>query len=721
VRPSIESGGAPGASRHPTGRRSLALLLAASCALAALAVAIDALPPPAGAQEQAQIVGQTPLEQEAYDLYVQEQMIGARTKAEEVLARNADSILGHFVLGCVLYQAEGSLARGMYHLGRARELYETRYAANVRPAGAPWALHRETLFQIQSLAGQMELYDYQLQVLGYHDYLYDPDLLGEHAWPFMHLARFDEARDFANRAIKTRDAYQQSLGRNALCAVEGEARTRDPYFEACKNAYDAAVAERATGAENAVAVHAYNAALGAMAAGRWSDARELLNGAAGRLEHTPANPWRLLVRMNLDEGKIQDAAAGLNAMQRWRKAQPAPLRDQDRAETEVAFATVLLVAGESEAGLRLVDRAIAQPDRRGLVSSNQEQALGAHALLRRALARVQAERTGEEASARGIAGRFGGIFEVAGAHAGSWPDDERIRSVLSDDDRLVATLRLYVHGGIEPVPVWLVGDLIDVLGAGVVAVALNLARGGEGEDRRMSSYYDALEAEVRLHQGDENRALTLAQQALEHLPEREALLRARTMIVAAEAARQTGRDATALDWYEQVIALDAGALRRMDVAIPASTRHSGGGLAEDAAERLGRSPRVRDDPGFQVLVTQTTESGRHGLEACLLTQHGNRLSCASVQRQDVPVDPDAEVPDAGPARPGTPAPEREMRPETDDELVRRACAEFHRVVFAPAVSLGSIDMRSLDGRVTTGQEVARERLQNLLGGAIDGQ
>ena len=52
-------------------------------------------------------------------------------------------------------------------------------------------------------------------------------------------------------------------------------------------------------------------------------------------------------------------------MHRWRGRQPANLRDQDRAETDVTIATLLLVAGEAETGLDAVDRAIERPDRRG--------------------------------------------------------------------------------------------------------------------------------------------------------------------------------------------------------------------------------------------------------------------------------------------------------------------------------------------------------------------
>ena len=124
----------------------------------------------------------TALEQEALRLYNDNRLVTARAKAEAVLRIDPDSIVGNYVLGCALREAEGSLSRAMFHLGRAREVYETRYG-NTRVAGAPWQLHREILFATQALAGEMEEYEYQLHVLEFHDYLYDPDLLAEHAWP----------------------------------------------------------------------------------------------------------------------------------------------------------------------------------------------------------------------------------------------------------------------------------------------------------------------------------------------------------------------------------------------------------------------------------------------------------------------------------------------------------------------------------------------------------
>lgn len=665
-------------------RRPLLTLAAALvCALSGARPVTAQQGPPAAAAPTAE-------ESEALRLYKADRPLAARTLADRILARSPDSVIGHYVLGSVLREAEGSLPRAMYHLGHARELYETRYGLN-RPPQSPWEVHRDTLFAIQGLAGEMEEHEYQLQVLEFYDYQYDPDLLAEHAWPLLHLRRYNEARDFARRAIATNDGWQQSLGRNALCAIEGEARQRQAQHAACLDAFQNAQ-RRAQGASDTspatapqVTVHAYNAALAAWSVLRHDEVERLAVEGTRRLQFTTANPWRLLVRLYVDEGKMAQAVDALREMQRWRVRQPAYLRDQDRAETDAAVATALLVAGEAEAGVRFVSRALERPDRRGLVSSNAEQALGAHALLRRALLRTQAELDLEKAVAAGLAERVASRARALARRLDAWPDDERVTSVLADERRLDSTLRFYLRGGIEPVAPWLVGDLIDVLGPGVIAVALAEVRREERANPTMTPYYDALEAEVLLAQGEEPRALAMARRALDALPASEALLHARVAAVAAESARATGDEALAFGLYERALQKDPGTLRRLGLAIPARVAvQARGDAAEALGDALERSPRLRvGERGFRVTVTGDDRA----LRVCLASATGSDLGCADTRAE---------------------------RGESAEHLAARAAEQFHRTAFATRVGLSTQDLRSLDGSTTTNDAAAREQMNGAL-------
>ncbi|MBI5512383.1 MAG: hypothetical protein HY909_01365 [Deltaproteobacteria bacterium] len=647
----------------------------------------------------------TPAELEALRLYNDNRLLTARTRAEEVLRVDPDSIAANYVLGCVFREAEGSLGRAMNHLAHAREVYSARYGESARPPGAPWQLHRDLLSKLAQVAGELEDHEYQLHMLEFYDSLYEPDQIAEHAWPLLHLGRYREARDWARRGMALRDPWEQSLGRNALCAIEAAAHQRQESARACREAFEAAQA-RARGSTDAnpataphVAVHAYNASLAAASTLRFDEVERLALEGTHRLEYTTANPWRALTRLYTDQGRMMQAVNALREMQRWRVRQPANLRDQDRAETDAAVATVLLVAGEADDGMHFINRAIDRPDRRGLVASDEEQALGAHALLRRSLARTRAELLAERASWGGTRDRAGALAESALGRLSAWPDDERVANTLTDEARLDATLRFYVRGGIEPVPSWLVGDLVQVLGAGVVAVALRDVRREERANANMTPYYDGLEAEVALAQGDEDRALTLARRAMDRLPQGEVLLRGRLAAVGALAARAQGDERVELGLLEQVMQRDPSALRRFRLALPTVFRSTGTGSAlERSLTLLGRSPRMSEaGRGFVVTVTGNDLA----LEACLTSPLGTRLGCARVTRARVTTNPDGS----------------RRAPPTDEEpeaTASRLAEEFHRTAFATRVGLSTQDLRSLDGSTVADTAAAREQMNNAL-------
>jgi tetratricopeptide (TPR) repeat protein len=666
--------------RRAAGRRPLALA-------AVLCAALSLSGGPSRAQ-QAPVFGDTADERAAYEDYRNNRLLTARTKAQRVLEHNEDSIVANFVMGAVLHEAEGLPSRAMHYLARARAIYEQRYGANRTPS-APWRLHEEILFATQRLAGELEEHSFRLQILEYHDALYDPPLLSQRAMTLMRLGRFNEARQKAQEAMRQTDAEQRLLGHNALCAIETEAGQRQPRFDACSRALEAARARPVQQGETSprIAVYAYNAAEAAYSVYRLEDVERFATEATRRIEFTPANPWRLLARRYMDGGRIPEAVNAIRDMQRWRAAQPAFLRDQDRAESDSALATLLLLAGEPEIGLRFADRAMERPDRRGLVSSKPEQALGAHALLRRALLRSAAEVEREVASVTpGLAVQR---RLRSWSHAlRSWPDDERVVSVLADDDRLVATVRGYVGGGLEPLPSWMVGDLITVLGPGVFAAALAEAREKDASNPGSRPYHDGLAAELALVRGEYDEAVRLARGAAQALPRGEVMLAARVLAVGAEAARRGGDASASRALFEQAMTKDPGVVRRMGYAIPAVVRVEGTGdaAATRAVELLRGSPRLREEQG--AFVVTVASSGARAYTICLKTTQGDTVQCVAVS-------------------PGAPN-------ESVDGTASRIGSVFHREVFASRTGFATIDLRSLDGTTTGGRDNAREALRGLM-------
>lgn len=653
-------------------------------------------------------------ELELRQIYDDGKLVTARRKADALLEAEPYAILGHFVLGQVLRQSDGDLPGAMRHLGRARELFETRYPVFPLPESAPRELHRELLFAAQGVAGELERFEYQLELLDFHDALYKPKLIAEHAWPLMRLRRYDDARGYAKQATESALDHVRSMGKNALCAIEGEAGQRQPRYDACLLAFEDAQARAEADPVTAgpdertpLAVHAYNAALAAAAVLRPDEVERLAVAGTRRLDFTPANPWRLLVRLQVDQARMGEALASLQEMQRWRQRQPPYLRDQDRAETDVAQATLLLAVGRPGAGLRLVDRAIARPDRRGLSSSTGEQAAGAHALLRLALRRVDDEQRAERA-AWGLDPRAdAAVLAPVERAAQDLADGERIRGLLEDEARLVATFRPYVLGGLEPVPTWLLGDLVRVLGPGVAAVAIERARALDPSDA-FAGYYAALAAEIALGQGEPSEALVLAERAARDLPSTEVLLRARVAALAARAADAQGDEAAVRRALVQVMQLDPGTMRRQGLVLPVEIHDaSSGAIGPAVAERLRDSPRLREvaSGGFGVRI----EGQARQLRLCVSSPDGAELSCTEVDLTDARAEPPALL---GGATPGVALPEGP--PLDDEEVVVRTLRAFHERAFGSGLELSTIDLRSLDGTTVVSEEAARERMQAVL-------
>ncbi len=498
--------------------------------------------------------------------------------------------------------------------------------------GRPWRVYADVLFGIAITSQLMEDYEGSLRAFDDYDEQFSPKLLSQRVWPLMKLERYAEARAWAKQALDTGSPFQKMRAMNGLCAVEAEERKRVASYDACLAVYRYAK-ERAAGSKETdparrpqIVVYANNAHLGALSVLKYDEAEQLAIDGTKSVEETSANPWLRLARMYIDEGRAAEAVSAAKALQTWRVQQPPSTREQFRAEDEGAVAMLLLAAGEAEAGLRLADRILDRPDRRAMISTQPEQTAGANALLRRALERLGAELASERASSATWRDAPGHRAEALRLTALAWPDAQRVIGSLLDEERLVATLRVYLAGGIEHVPSWLLGDLVEVLGAGVFLVALDEARRRENEIAAFHAFYDGLEAEARLSQGDHALALQLARKALDALPKAEVLFKARVAAVGAAAAARSGDTQAALVLFEQAMLADPGVVRRLGLTIPVRFE-AGGGRAAETVALLRRSPRL-DDEGRGFVVT-VTDDGRE-IAACLHTPLGAELGCGRV-------------------------------------------------------------------------------------------
>ncbi len=688
-------------------RRRIAIAVSAAAAIAGGLLLVGPSLADGPAAVPAPTAWMTPAEADAVRELDQGKPLAARRKAEALIEADPDSIVGHYVLGRVLHEAESSLGRAIYHLGHARELYERRYPVHERTDETPWKFHRELLYSIQALAAELEDFDYQLQILDFHDALYRPELVAEHAWPLFKLGRLDEARKVAEQAVAKTSASQRSLGLNVLCAIENARGDRESASKACTRAFEnARDSEKNLPAidpelRSTLAVHAFNAARTARQAFQPERAEALAIEGTKRLSLAPVNPWRLLVDLYLDEGRGEQAVRALREMNGWRKRQPPQVRDQDRADTDVSFATMLLLAGRAEPALRLVGRAIEQPDRRGLTSVKRWQSLGAHALLRRALRREAAELDAEAASIRGRSGGWRRPLWFTEREFDDWADEERIVAAVADDERLVDTFRIFGERGLTPVPVWLMGDLVDVVGPGAIASVLRRVR-REDAAPELVPYLRAIEVDVLHSRGDHAAAMRQAREVLSELPEIEVLLRARIAAVGAMAASEADNRQAELEFLEQAFVLDPSVIRRLGLSLPAQIRTSGGGDVQKLSRLLEQSPRLRaEESGFHIDIAAEGTDVRF----CISSPAGAQLSCATT------ADEAAAIPrrrsDGAAGEPAEPPADEPMTPQRAAEL-------FHRKMFSYPLGLTGLDVGSLDGSTTVSEQASRDHLEGVL-------
>lgn len=623
---------------------------------------------------------------QAEEKLANDELIGARGLAEEALELDPEQYRAHYVMGMVQRDSEGNLAQAMYHLGESRRSYETRYATSL---DTEWRFHQNLIYVVQLVAGEIEEYDYQLDIIEFYNARYDPDLIGERAWPLMKLGRLDEARAAAAEAVGLEDEWQQSVGLNAQCALESEAGSREQAYVACLTALDA---ERMS-PEADVTVDAYNASLAAFQSLRYEEGEAFALEANTGSTVSTANPWAVLAGAYVAQGRGVDAVAAVRSMQGWRSRMDPELRDMNRAELDAVFATVLLAAGEPELGYDVIARAIDFPDRRAMTSGSADQARGGHALLRIALRRARAERMRERASTQGIVKRLAKSIGRLAPDTLEWEDRAAVVAVLSNSKRLDQTLRMYLDGGLQSAPPWLLGELIPVLGTGVVAESLGRARESEASPG-MTPFYDALGAEVAWWSGRYTDARELAASASTNLPGEEVLLRARVQALAADAAWRQGDMGEALTLTTEAMGNDPSVLRRLGFQVPATVTVTSGGAAADYAETmLWRSPRLNSESSAFV-VSISSESDI--LRICLTSPTGMRMACGLEPRQP-------------PAAEG-----EEVVPWTDWERAQQTVDSFHRKAFGLPTGLTRTELSGLDGTNTIDTQAARQEMESLL-------
>ena len=602
----------------------------------------------------------TPAELNAWAHVRMRKFIKARELADQIVEDHPDSYVGHFVLGFAHHYGEANFPRALFHHNRARALFEQQYGMNP-PTSAPWKWHSRLLLELAETHGDLENYEQRLRYMATYNELYEPDVLAERAWPLMKLGRFAEARLAARQGMASGDDRQKEIALNALCAVEFEAGNDGASYEACQAALDYALSTRGA----ASAVDYTNFAEAARSVFRLSEAETMLLEATNAPTTWYGNPWLELGELYTRGARYPEALSALLKVQQYRAARPPHAQDSDRNESMRALSAFYLAVGRPHDALRITEKALVQPDRRSHNSRDPAQDRAVIALLDRRARLVVADMKQERAASDDWWERFLVSIGAAQLRFEAWLSGRQAARLLSDEKRFVGTFRIGTASA-AIVPPWLVGELVEVAGAGVVREATRAAR-AEDDREGADAYYDAFAAEAALAAGDSDEAIDLATRAIEGLTPGEARLDARAQLVLALALHDERGLGDALPRYEAAYQRDPSVYRSLGAPIPVSLRVQGDQAADTLADVLERSPRLSMEAGGFVLRVDVTAAGG---SVCLEGGQGSVLGCGR----------------------GTPAGDDGI-----DELVGRISDDFHRKVFAPRIDLSQSDIGSLDG------------------------
>lgn len=599
--------------------------------------------------------------------------IGAREQAEAILKKRPKSFVAHFALGMTQHYAEANFPRSLFHLDEALKFYEARFGAKPDTSG-PWRWHAKLLRELSSIHGNLEHHERRLGYIGRFNELYDPDMVSDRAWPLMKLGRYDEARLAADLGGATGRSGQRTLALNALCAIEFEAGNDGASYTACKRALDDA---RSLG-RIVSAVDLTNFAEASRSLFKLDEAE------AVQLEATTApvawygNPWMELSELYTRQARFTEALAALRRIPKYRLKRPPHVRDADRNELRRATAAFLLTVSRPLQASAITGPALLTPDRRGHNSRDPSQDRVVIALLDRRARLMSAEMRMERAAVEPWHAYPGALWDAMWHRMSAWHSGRLAERLLDDDRRLVGSFRLGTASS-AIMPPWLLGELVGVLGTGVVDEAVRRA---SMRDRRPSArpYYASIRAESAVEAGRFEAALPIVAACLRELGPGEVLLRARVQALGAEAATRSGQMDQALTYYDAAFQSDPGVFRRLAFEVPVVIEVRGES-GEMVAGMFADSPRLEvGSVGLRLRI----EAARTGGSACLLGAHGVVIGCGRVSAK---ADDDAQ------------------------EVARDIVRAFHADVFAPRVALTNADINSLDGANLVGKEALERALE----------
>lgn len=621
----------------------------------------------------------TPDEEEALELFDGRKLVKAREKAQKILEKNPESIIGLYVMSKVYHELDVNHARALYLVRKARDILNSKYGERPTDIFAQeW--HKKLLKHEILILAEMDRREEELEILRYYDTIYTPSMEVYQMWPLMKLGRFEEAIEIGKRYTYSTNMDDRQRAYNSLMAVACEQRERQASYDWGYEGFFATEEKSCT--------IATNLALASLQSLKFSEIEMWVRKAKNAPEQDCANnPLEHLVKFYLLQGEFQKCISAIKQLRK--EPLERTMRVQFEKGNRARVAELFYALGMPEEAEKRAIQAVLTPDRAGMTSSSKESIAFSNITLHYATLMGMVERLREKAEVRSFVKSLPFVLQAAQHMLTAWTRKRTAMGLGVKLNIIIDAIRPYILDNQD----WYVPILYEMLGTGAFAKAIARAREVDGKfGLQISAYFDAYEGEVEWYLGNYEKALVLGESAIARLPNETKLLRWRVITWMADANYQIGNLVDANKYYDEVLKRFPTLIRYLHIRLPVIFYKKEGEEFSAVVEMLRRSPRFKhvSDSMFVVSV----DGKEDDIEICLKSQQGFQYVC--VQESMIKSNGQEDSEDKG------------------EERFARIVDDFHEKAFSPKVELSSEDINSLDGR--TARVRSEDAVKEILGG-----
>ncbi len=611
-------------------------------------------------------------EQLAFSNIEEKKWVALRELAQKMLEdpKTKDKISTYYFMGLVLHQGEGDLPRAHWYLDQCMQKFNKEYG-NPPGFSAPWGWLARALEEQMRVAGEMDQYQEQIQILDKLDELifsryrqHLPVLQAWYSWPLMKLGRESEAREKLKRALEQAPDQENTVVQalNSLGALEMETDHLAKGSQAFQTLLEQV---RRRGWQQSV-VYLRNAGEASACLLQFDQAEKLFLESTDYFDpNSFSNPWWDLATLYLGQARYAEAASALKKCNEWTHNSEAYLAQQTWAANQQLACELMLQLGMTERAFELANAFVDRPDRKGGDSVQRDQWEAANMIIFREAANARRNSMREEMCWTKGLKWWQLLWKQRDLAWQAYVKGQQAASTIVSHGRLLSCLRYTYAPGTVQVPNYVRLELPTLLGPGTTLAALDQLEARNFETLELERpYLNAVRFEAMARAGRTEEALASLEQVLKELPASERLLAVRVQARAAKIYLNRGDMAKAIPLLQHVMEDGPGLMRSLDIELPVSYASDGSAVADEVVDMCRHSPRFTEmDGGFKIEVKAA--------EARLLGPDNSVLRVTDLPR---------------PAKKVTPA--------------AQLCEALHDRFFAVKIDLSQEDIGSLDGVVT---------------------